>query len=60
MSAEVAEILPPEWESPSGFWEVDREADWVPEPPTISLWDEIAIRWPPGGRFPSLISIDQS
>ncbi len=35
---------------------VDRDEG--PQP--VSWWDRIAERWPNGGRFPSLISIDQS
>jgi len=47
-------------ENPSGFSDdveqLDRDYDCQP----ISRWDEVAERWPNGGRFPSFIFLDQS
>jgi hypothetical protein len=38
----------------------DEAADRDEGPRSGSWWDKVAERWPNGGRFPSLISIDQS
>jgi hypothetical protein len=38
----------------------DAAADREEGPRSDSWWDRVAERWPHGGRFPSLICIDQS
>jgi hypothetical protein len=56
----IAQNLIPIGQKPVIFCGDDLEADQVKQHRPISGWDEIAQRWPEGGRFPSLISIDQS
>jgi hypothetical protein len=43
-------------EGPDSHKEVDRDQGL----PSVSWWDKVAEKWPSGGRFPSLIVIDQS
>jgi hypothetical protein len=38
--------------------EENTDRDQGPRP--VSWWDKVAERWPNGGRFPSLVFIDQS
>jgi hypothetical protein len=56
----IAQSLIPIGQKPVVFGGDDLEADQVKQRRSILGWDEIAQRWPEGGRFPSLISIDQS
>lgn len=39
-----------------GYDDADRDQG----PRAVSWWDKVAERWPDGGRFPSLVFIDQS
>jgi hypothetical protein len=56
----IAQNLIPIGQKPAVFCSDDLEADQGKQHRPILGWDEIAQRWPEGGRFPSLISIDQS
>lgn len=56
----IAQSLIPIGQKSVVFGGDDLEADQVKQRRPILRWDEIAQRWPEGGRFPSLVSIDQS
>lgn len=47
-----------EWHGDSWGGDEATVRDEGPRP--VSWWDKVAEKWPSGGRFPSLISIDQS
>ena len=56
----IAQSLVPIGQKSAYFCGEDLEADRTKQHHPIVGWDEIAQRWPEGGRFPSLVSIDQS
>ena len=53
-------LLPAGPERQPDFYDDHAETDRDEGPRPFSWWDKIAERWPDGGRFPSLIFIDQS
>ena len=53
-------LLPSNQERQPGFYGGDEAADRDGGSRPVSWWDQVAERWPDGGRFPSLICIDQS
>jgi hypothetical protein len=59
-SVNLAQNLVPNGQKAVVFCRDDLETDQVKKRRPILGWDEIAQRWPEGGRFPSLVSIDQS
>lgn len=52
-------VTPPEAGS-SDFYDDDFETERFPSQRPLPGWDEVAARWPEGGRFPSFIFIDQT
>jgi hypothetical protein len=53
-------LLPSNQERQADCYDGDEVADRDEGPRPGSWWDKVAERWPNGGRFPSLICIDQS
>lgn len=58
MLAEAAPNLSIDLERTPDFYTDRQEVEPADGHPPTSLWDEVAKRWPNGGRFPSFIMND--